>query len=53
MLRKIWQKAAEITCPLPASDVEFNAVVDDDEYFDMVDDPMDVIEARFYHKSAL
>ena len=51
MLGKILQKAYGITCPLPASDVEFNAVVDDDERFDMVD-PKDVIEARFYHKSA-
>ena len=38
-------------CPLPASDVEFHAIVRDDEYFDMPN-PRDVIRTVWSQASS-
>ena len=50
MAVKIERKVNRIDCPLPASDVEFNAVVEDDEVLAM-SDPKDMIKAVFRQNS--
>ena len=52
MVAKIDNKTYAINCPLPASDVEFSAIVTDDEFLAMPD-PKDVIIAQFRQSSTL